>query len=346
MAFTVKMKKHVNIPIFIPHLGCPHTCVFCNQRSISGKKSFSLEDVDKEIESALATIDTDRTETEIAYFGGSFTGIDFSLMEELLKIAYKYVSDGRVAHIRCSTRPDYIDKRILTSLARYGVKTIELGLQSANDRVLSVCERGHTFADEMRACDMIVASGFNLVGQMMIGLPGSSQQDELDTAEFIVNSGAVGARIYPTVVFHDSELCEMTKRGEYKPLALDEAVHRTKNSMKVFIDNNVNIIRVGLCSSENLISDSTYFAGPNHEAICELCENEIYRDLLIQKLSGIEHCDTENKTLTISVPVGCTSKVCGQNKSNKNFLIETFGFRHIKFSEENIKPYSIAISIN
>ncbi|MDY3846065.1 MAG: radical SAM protein [Eubacteriales bacterium] len=339
------MKKHVNIPIFIPHLGCPHTCVFCNQRSISGKKSFALDEVQKEIESALKTVDTDKTEAEIAYFGGSFTGIDFDLMEELLRIAYKYVSDGRVSSIRCSTRPDYINGKILTTLKKYGVKTIELGLQSSDDDVLSACERGHTFADEKTACEMILSSGFSLVGQMMIGLPGATVKSELETARFISEVGAGGARIYPTVVFRDSELCEMTKRGEYIPLSLNDAITRTKNVMKVFIESGVNIIRVGLCSSENLISDKTYFAGPNHESICELCENEIYRDLLIEKLSGTEITDTENKTLIISIPRGCISKVCGQNKSNKKFLMDNFGFRNVKFSEKDMKSYSINISI-
>ena len=122
------MKKHANIPIFIPHLGCPNQCVFCNQRTISGVREFDLSSVDKQITDALETIG-DSCECEIAFFGGSFTGIDRKLMLDLLKIAHKYVESGRVSSIRCSTRPDYISEDVLDILERYSVKTIELGME-------------------------------------------------------------------------------------------------------------------------------------------------------------------------------------------------------------------------
>ena len=145
------MKKHVNIPIFIPHLGCPNQCVFCNQRTISGVTDFDISNVRSEIDTALSTIDT-ACEAEIAFFGGSFTGIDRELMVSLLKMAYEYVSDGRVTSIRCSTRPDYINEEILDLLWEYGVRTIELGLQSTSDHVLEATKRGHTRMDEEKAC--------------------------------------------------------------------------------------------------------------------------------------------------------------------------------------------------
>ena len=211
------MKKHANIPIFIPHLGCPNQCVFCNQRTISGVNKFDISRVSAQIDEALATVDPS-CEVEIAFFGGSFTGIDRELMISLLEIAYDYIKRGKVSSVRCSTRPDYISDDILNILKKYGVKTVELGLQSASDKVLLKSKRGHTAYDEERACKMIVNAGLDLVGQMMIGLPGSTLEDELQTARFIVKSGAKGARIYPTVVFYDTELCEMSRRGEYTPL--------------------------------------------------------------------------------------------------------------------------------
>ena len=169
------MKKHANIPIFIPHLGCPNQCVFCNQRSISGVHSFDSASVIPTIELALATLGRD-TEAEIAFFGGSFTGIDRSLMTELLDIAYSYVTSGRVKSIRCSTRPDYIDEDVLEILKRHAVRVIELGLQSTSDDVLCLTKRGHTRSDCERACRMIKEQGFQLVGQMMIGLPGATPE--------------------------------------------------------------------------------------------------------------------------------------------------------------------------
>ena len=257
------MKKHVNIPIFIPHLGCPNQCVFCNQRSITGHKDFDPESVVWLIEEALSTIPND-TEKEIAFFGGSFTGIDYALMCRLLDIAYSYVKTGRVASIRCSTRPDYINEKILDKLKASGVSVIELGLQSIDENVLKTCKRGHTFIQEKTAVKMIKERGFSLVGQMMIGLPGSTLEKEKETAEFICESGADGARIYPTVVFKDTELCHMAECGEYTPLDLEDAIFRTAEVLKIFNDHKVKVIRVGLCASENLSSPDSYFAGPNH----------------------------------------------------------------------------------
>jgi len=199
-------KKHINIPVFIPHLGCPNQCVFCNQKTISGVMEFDPSQVDRIITEALSTIDISSSDVEIAFFGGSFTGIDYSLMCELLSIAYSYVKKGSVSSIRLSTRPDYIDDRILNTLKKYGVKTVELGLQSVSEKVLQTCKRGHTALDAEKACRLIREYGFELVGQMMIGLPGSSLEDEMNTAEFILRNGASGARIYPTVVLQQTEL--------------------------------------------------------------------------------------------------------------------------------------------
>ena len=204
--------RHVNIPIFIPHMGCPNQCVFCNQRSISGHSDFSLSDVEKEIEAVLSTVDSD-TECEIAFFGGSFTGIERSLMISLLDIAQKYVDEKRVGAIRLSTRPDYINEEILDILSRYAVKTVELGLQSMSQRVLDATKRGHTATCAENACKMIKERGFSLIGQMMIGLPLSDTQSEIATAEKICDMGADGARIYPTVVFSDTELCDMMENS-------------------------------------------------------------------------------------------------------------------------------------
>lgn len=332
--------RHINIPIFIPHLGCPNMCVFCNQRTISGVSEFSLDTVREEIEAVLSTKGED-TECEIAFFGGSFTGIDRSLMTELLEIGYEYVRDGRVKSQRCSTRPDYIDTGILATLKKYGVKTIELGLQSVDDAVLSKTKRGHTKEDAERACKLIVESGFKLIGQMMIGLPCSTRESEKQTAQFIINSGAVGARIYPTVVFRDTELCRMAESGEYTPLSIDEAVERSASVMTEFIKAGVDVIRVGLAESENLHSDKTYFAGPNHSALGELVENKIYLEKIREKILKTGNLGPEIK---ISVPLGHTSKAVGQNKRNKSALIKEFNLSKIAVTESRVlSDYEIDI---
>lgn len=335
------MKRHVNIPIFIPHLGCPNQCVFCNQRTISGVTKFDVSVVNRQIEDALSTVSGDTT-AEIAFFGGSFTGIDRALMTELLKIADVYVKSGRVSSVRCSTRPDYVSSEILDLLEQYNVKTVELGLQSVDDDVLSLTKRGHDSKSEEYACRLIVERGISLVGQMMIGLPGASLESELKTADFIIKSGAVGARIYPTVVFHDTPLADMSRRGEYTPLSLDEAVRRSALVMRRFIDAGINVIRIGLCASENLVGEETYFAGPNHPAIGELVENEIFYGIIKDEINKININDKSK--ITVSVPRGSLSKAIGQKRKNKLRLLKEFTFSSIAFEEsDKLSNYSIAI---
>lgn len=334
------MKRHANIPIFIPHLGCPNQCVFCNQRHISGVNKFEAKEVIPTIEAALDTIPTGM-KTEIAFFGGSFTGIERALMIELLQIAHTYVRQGLVSSIRCSTRPDYINVDILDILKKYGVKTIELGLQTVSDDVLCVCKRGHSSADEKAACQLIVERGFSLVGQMMIGLPGATAESELDTAEFIVNSGAVGARIYPTVVFRDTELCSMTQNGEYTPLGIEEAVERSIGPLKRLTDAGIEVIRIGLCASENLTADDTYYAGPNHPALGEM----IISRLFYRNISALlEERDFRGLTPTVLVSRGSVSKAIGQKKENKIRLIREFGLADIKFREcDSLAQYELKL---
>ena len=318
------MSRHVNIPVFIPHLGCPNKCVFCNQRKISGVERFDVQSVRAIIDSALDTVEAD-ADCEIAFFGGSFTGIDRDLMISLLEIGFSYIKRGRVSSMRCSTRPDYINEEVIRILKDYGVRTVELGIQSSSDRVLLASKRGHTYEDTRRACKMIVDSGLTLGGQMMIGLPDATAEDEINTARLIVESGAKEARVYPTIVFKETELCDMTLSGGYTPLKLDEAVERSSAVLQIFIKNGVKVLRVGLCDSDNLHSEESYFAGPNHAAIGELVENELYYKLIRDELLKKKNCEAQ--MLTVFCARGHTSKVIGQNKRNKAQLIREFQLR-------------------
>ena len=304
--------RHVNIPVFIPHLGCPNQCVFCNQRAISEHKDFSEESVRDEIEQVLSTLSPE-DEAEIAFFGGSFTGIDRDLMCRLLDLAQTFVDEGRVESIRLSTRPDYINSEILSILARYSVKTIELGLQSMDDAVLLSCHRGHTAAQAESACRAVVDAGFSLVGQMMIGLPGSSPESEMKTAEEICNLGASAVRIYPTVVFYDTPLCEMAQHGEYVPLTVDEAVERTAPVLQLFRARALPCIRVGLCATESLTSPDAVYAGPNHPALGEM----ILGECLYQKVKKkILQVGLAGKGIILEVPPRELSATVGQHRRN------------------------------
>lgn len=328
------MKKHVNIPIFIPHEGCRNECVFCNQRTITGTCLSSDRDVTAEIEGALSTIDNG-TEAEIAFFGGSFTGIGMEKMTRLCDTAFRYVKDGRVKSIRLSTRPDYISREILDVLSARGVTHIELGIQSMRQEVLDACKRGHTIHDTENACRLINEYGFILGGQMMVGLPESSPEDEIYTAEKIVSMGAKEARIYPCVVFRGTELCTMAQNGIYSPLETEDAIKRTSAVYKVFRENGVKVLRIGLQSSENLSSESEVFGGANHPAMGELVMGEYLLSLILERKVEIKKLATPGKRniLTIYCPESNVSKISGQNKRNKTRIlseIKDFGFCDIK----------------
>lgn len=303
---------HCNIPIFIPHLGCPHQCVFCNQHSISGCADFDEREVPRQIDAALGTLPPD-AETEIAFFGGSFTGIDRGLMLRLLELASGYVERGRVSCIRLSTRPDLIDREILDVLRRYPVRTVELGLQSTDDRVLLASRRGHTAAQAEQACREVVNAGFSLVGQMMIGLPGSTPESERKTAEFICRAGAASARIYPTVVFADTPLAKLTENGSYIPLSVSDAVCRAADVLEIFLAHSVQILRIGLCASESLSSPEMAIAGPNHPALGELVWNEVCYRRLYRYLRSV---GLLGQTVELTVSERALSKTIGQRRCN------------------------------
>jgi histone acetyltransferase (RNA polymerase elongator complex component) len=311
------MKKHANIPIFVPHVGCPNDCVFCNQRTISGKSEFRKESVEEEIENALKTLDGFEGEKQIAFFGGSFTGIERSLMTSLLETAKRYIDCGAVSSVRLSTRPDYISGEILDILSYYGVSNIELGIQSMNDEVLMKNRRGHTSDASRKAMSLIVERGFSLTGQMMTGMYGSSAKDEIFTAEEIVKYGAESARIYPTVTFKETLLERYLNEGLYIPLTLEETIERGAGVYRVFEKNGVRVIRIGLQSSEGLHSDKVV-AGEYRDALGEMILSRVRLFEMIEELK-------KNGGDTFYAPQKLLSQYLGQKKENLAILKKEFG---------------------
>ncbi len=325
------MKKHINIPLFIPHMGCPNQCVFCDQHTISGTCSFLREKARDEIETVLSTIPAD-TPCEIAFFGGSFTGIDRKLMTDLLDLAQSYVASGSVDGIRMSTRPDYIDPEILSILSQYTISAVELGIQSMDDRVLQMCKRGHTASQTRAACALLKEAGIPWVGQMMIGLPGAALETELACAREICQMGAVACRIYPTIVLHHTALAAWTTSGIYTPLTAEEAVERSAAVLQVFVKAGVDCLRIGLCDSESLHDPASCLAGPVHPAMGELVHSRLYRNALQEAVLDWQQKSTE-KDLLIRVPVGEVSAVVGQKRENVRWIEENYPVRLRKFQE-------------
>lgn len=339
--------KHKNIPIFIPHLGCPNNCVFCNQRIISGTRDFDVKKVPFLIEEALSTIDIENTELQLAFFGGSFTGIDRQDMLYLLSVGKGYIDKGIISSIRLSTRPDYIDREILDILRDHGVGAIELGIQSTSDKVLNAAGRGHTAEMSHRACRMIKEYGcFELVGQMMVALPFSCPKDDLKTARDIVSMGADKARIYPTMIFESTPLAQMYHNGIYAPPSLEDSLALCADIFEIFHDSGVEVIRIGLAESEGLHGDSGIAAGAYHPAMGELVLGEYYRRLIDSKLKEFGKDKLSSKELTIYCAIGETSKVIGQKSTNKNFIYNEYNVKRVKVIEKtDILLYNISIML-
>ena len=318
---------HINIPIFVPHLGCPHTCVFCNQKRITGQTGFSIDSFHETVRAHLATAD-ENTEKELAFFGGSFTAIDRDLMITLLTYAKAYLDNGSVSSIRLSTRPDAIDEEILSILKIYGVSTIELGIQSTDNTVLQLSKRGHTAKDSENACKLIADHGFSLVGQMMLGLPASSLDAELKTANDMIKWGVQAVRIYPTVVFSDTALADLTREGHYLPLTASEAAERCGVLLETFDLANIPVIRIGLCETDGLRKDNT-LCGAYHPALGEMCHTAFFRRKIEAALSLCHIPD--GATVTVEVSPSSLSQAIGHKKSNLTYFEKRHPACHFLF---------------
>lgn len=304
--------KHANIAIFVPHNGCPHQCSFCDQKNITGLNyQPQKSDVIRACETAKLSLKDSKIETEIAFFGGSFTAINKDYMLELLDAAYQYVKNKSFSGIRLSTRPDAISKEILDLLKSRGVTSIELGCQSMDDDVLSLNNRGHTENDVINASELIKEYGFSLGLQMMVGLYGSTIDKDLETAKKIVKLKPSTARIYPTVIMKNTKLSDLYNEGKYIPYTFDETVNVCSEILNLFNSNSINVIRLGLHNTDSL--NSSIVAGVWHPAFREICEGKILFDKCLESIKSIK---PQKNNLIIYVNSKTVSKMTGHKKYN------------------------------
>ena len=331
--------SHSNISIFVPHKGCPNDCSFCNQRIISGQTvSATSLDVENAVKTAIE-YNVNPKDTEIAFFGGSFTAIEREYMCSLLTAAKHFLDTHKFKGIRVSTRPDCIDDDVLTVLKSYGVTAIELGAQSMCDDVLSANNRGHSSDDVRRASALIKSYGFEFGLQMMTGLYKSDFEKDLYTAEEIIKLKPDTIRIYPTVVLKNTRLADLQDMGEYKAPTAEESAPFCANLLQMFTENGIKVIKLGLHSSETVEADMV--GGAYHPAFRELCEGYIYLQKILEKLEGKD----KNSTYTIFVNKKALSKAKGQQKRNEKAL-KNQGFCCIIKGNENLEEFEVKVVEN
>lgn len=314
------------IPIFVPHAGCPNACVFCNQKRISGSL---FPASGQTVEDALCGL-PDGSGYELAFYGGSFTAIPAAKQEELLKAAQPAFARGAVSALRVSTRPDAVDPRTLERLHRCHVQTVELGAQSMDNRVLACAGRGHTAEQTRQAAGLIKASGFQLILQMMTGLPGSDEESDIATAREIVKLRPDGVRIYPTVVVKDTPLEEMWRAGQYREHTVEDAVGLCARILPMFETAGIPVIRLGLNPTQEL-SGGAAVAGAYHPALGELVRSRILRSRAEELLSETPH----GKEVRFYAPPRLLSAAIGQHRDNLTYLQRKLGLVRIEvFPEE------------
>lgn len=322
------------IPIFIPHAGCPHRCIFCNQTIISGEKQLlpDRESFRKQVRDFIAHKGKNRKIVEIAFYGGNFLGLEEETVHMFLTEAAAFVRDGQVDGVRFSTRPDTVDFNRLGWLKDYPIAAIELGIQSMNDEVLRLSNRGHRVQDSQEAVKLLKEKNYRTGLQLMVGLPGDTEERAVDSARQAAALSPDFMRLYPTVVLKDSPLAGFFKLGKYQPLSLQEAVTITKKMFLVFDSCSIPVIRMGLQAAQELDSGTSIVAGPYHPAFGQL----VYAGLFLDKARALLQKDkTGSKSITFRVHPRSRSRLQGLYNQNLQILQKEFGLNAISIRIED-----------
>lgn len=339
--------KHRIIPIFVPHIGCTHNCVFCNQNSITGKDENKEEVINAEyvrttIDKYLQTINIEDTTVEVSFYGGTFTAINIEKQRELLQVALEFKNRSQIDFIRLSTRPDYINVKILEHLKSYLVDVIELGVQSLDEDVLRLSGRGHTAQDVYDASKLIKEFGFILGHQIMLGLPGDSLKKDIETTKKVIEMKPDLCRIYPALIIKDTPMEKMFNENKYIPYFLDEAIEIGKVIYSMLIHAKINVIRVGLQATEEICEGKDIIAGPFHPAFRELIEGSIINSVLLQ---NIDKNFTGEVKIIINPKV--ISKLFSYRKKFFNQLLTKLSTKNIKvIQDKTITLDEILLSYN
>jgi histone acetyltransferase (RNA polymerase elongator complex component) len=343
MNLPFNASKSFIVPVFIPHAGCPHRCVFCNQTTTTGQKDpFPHPDRIRETISRFLNYRRPKHGfAEIAFYGGNFLGLPMERIGSLLSLAQDYVREGRADGIRFSTRPDTIDSHRLNLIDQFAVTTVELGVQSLSNDVLAQCRRGHGSRQTVEAVALLRKNkSYRLGLQMMIGLPGDSAAGAMATARQIIQWAPDFVRIYPTLVLKGSLLEQWYAEGKYLPLSLDEAVNQAKTLFALFSKKAVRVIRMGLQPTEELNPQASVVAGPFHPAFGELVRSDLWLDVL---KAHFRKEAIQNSPVTFNIHPRSLSCVKGQKSTNLRKLTEAFGLSGIEVVQAHHLPVNTVI---
>ncbi|PIE61166.1 MAG: histone acetyltransferase [Desulfobacterales bacterium] len=311
------------IPFFIPHQGCPHQCVFCNQSVITGKNDRVIASEMERLIQDYLPFKGHRKRVEFAFFGGNFLGLPPHRICYLLERVYPYVEKGLVHGVRCSTRPDTVTRDVLDLVCSYGLELVELGVQSLDDGVLAASERGHTREDTLKALELLKSKNMKIGVQVMVGLPGDTLGKALETVRVLAGRTPDLARIYPLLVLAGSKMAQWYAQGRYTPLSLDDAVMQVKEMYKVFFRAGVPVVRMGLQSGEMMSDPSQMLAGPWHPAFGHLVYSALMFDQVCAAIDALPQIHSMG-TIQLQVSSRSLSRLQGNKKINLQRLAEKY----------------------
>jgi histone acetyltransferase (RNA polymerase elongator complex component) len=317
------------IPIFLPHAGCPHQCVFCNQTSITGveRNTVSSEKVERRIHEFLSYNRNDRQPVQVAFYGGNFLGLEKEYFKRLLDVSAIFVKSKKIDGIRFSTRPDTIDHDRIEIIKDYPITTVEIGVQSMDDRVLATARRGHSASDTQQAVTLLKDRNYRIGLQMMVGLPEEDEAGSLSTAYRIGELEPDFVRIYPTIVLKNSLLARWYENGTYRPWSLERTIAHVKTLYLFFKKKKIPVIRMGLQAAKNLDSGAAVLAGPYHPAFGHMVHSKIFLDMATEIIEAKKDC---RDTVSIKVHPRSISKMRGMKNGNVETLKRKFRLKSLK----------------
>ena len=264
---------------------------------------------------------------QVGFYGGNFTALPLPIQRELLGSVSPFLEEGKVHSLRLSTRPDAISPEVLEILTAHKVATVELGVQSMDDEVLRISQRGYGKQEVIKAVGVLLQKNFEVGIQLMIGLPGDSAQKFAATVEAVIELRPHFVRLYPTLVIKGTVLEHWLRLGHYHPLTLEEAITLTKGALQRFGKARIPVIRVGLQPTLSLEEPGTIVAGPYHPAFRQLVESSLLYEQVVTLLTGSE-IERDSPTTFLISPQDI-STFYGQKGHNIKRLRETFGLQEI-----------------
>ncbi len=322
------VKTDLIIPIFLPHVGCRHRCVFCNQHAITGvrRRLPHPSEIGETISAYWGYARRANRPAQLAFYGGNFLGLPPVEVRYLLDLTHQFVCSGRVQGIRFSTRPDTVSADSLDILKGFPVAAVELGVQSMDDQVLRLSRRGHSSSDTIAAMGLLKQRSHRVGAQIMVGLPGDNAVNTMRSAERIAALDPDFVRIYPTLVFEGSPLARLYRQGKYRPMSLGDAVTLVKRLYLLFEAHQIPVIRMGLQASADFDDGTVFLDGPYHPAFGHLVYSEIFLD---RAMAALEEYAPLPQRITLQVHPRSVSKMRGMSNANIDMLKERFSLQQV-----------------